>query len=246
MGLEELQMQQGNVLGDSSQDAYPSDISFRRDSMRSSMSSNGTRERHDSEMSDFRPIEPASVKECEVSIKVETEPIIEETSETTTVDVEKTTTVDVEKTTTVDVEKTTTVDVEKNTTAEKTDKKKTPKVKLENELAPMSHVKKVRGKRRKKKMEGERKEALDLKEMRKIKGTKETMEDFLEQEGVFEMDFSDEEKEKERIQMMSMARTVSLPVIEENKFNMTDSWADSQYAAQLHPFSDGDITPIVR
>jgi hypothetical protein len=62
------------------------------------------------------------------------------------------------------------------------------------------------------------------------------------EEGVFEMD-NDEDMPTP---VGNIPRTVSLPIIEENKMEMTEGWASSQYVSAFHPFSDGDLTPIVR
>ncbi|XP_064651749.1 phosphatidate phosphatase LPIN2-like isoform X2 [Lineus longissimus] len=61
------------------------------------------------------------------------------------------------------------------------------------------------------------------------------------EEGVFEMDNEDDIATP----VVNLPRTISLPIIEENKMEMTEGWASSQYVSAFHPFSDGDLTPIV-
>ncbi len=45
--------------------------------------------------------------------------------------------------------------------------------------------------------------------------------------------------------LSTMARTVSLPVIKDS-VQMTEEWCNSHQASAFHPFSDTDITPIMR
>lgn len=46
----------------------------------------------------------------------------------------------------------------------------------------------------------------------------------------------------------SMSKTVSLPIVHESSMIRTESWAINSYHKQshFHPFSDTDITPLVR
>ena len=66
-----------------------------------------------------------------------------------------------------------------------------------------------------------------------------------------EMDLEDPDNEdgssgdRPGLHIGSVARTVSMPIIETKKA-MTEEWANTQYASTCHPFSDGDLTPIVR
>jgi hypothetical protein len=64
------------------------------------------------------------------------------------------------------------------------------------------------------------------------------------EEPLFDLELSGDETDQALL-MTSMGRAVSMPLIED-KHARTDEWASSQYAAALHPFSDGDITPLVR
>lgn len=68
--------------------------------------------------------------------------------------------------------------------------------------------------------------------------------EFHDHEGIFEMDPAS--GDEEILQLTSMGRTVSLPLIEDSRMQMTEEWANSQLASQCYPFSDGDLTPIVR
>lgn len=63
----------------------------------------------------------------------------------------------------------------------------------------------------------------------------------VQEDGLFTLDMSEDEME-----LVSMGRTVSLPAIHGNRHQATEAWANHQYASSCHPFSDGDITPIVR
>ena len=68
------------------------------------------------------------------------------------------------------------------------------------------------------------------------------------EEAMFDMDMDEDELDFSRppaITMTSMGRTVSMPIIR-GKNKRVDEWANTQYASHFHPFSDGDITPIVR
>ena len=61
-------------------------------------------------------------------------------------------------------------------------------------------------------------------------------------EMLFEMELSGEESYPD----LSMSRTVSMPIIDDHRRLMVGEWASSQRASAFHPFSDGDITPIMR
>ncbi len=63
-------------------------------------------------------------------------------------------------------------------------------------------------------------------------------------EGMFSLEMSADEEQIE-LELSSMGRTVSMPIIDPRQAR-TDEWASSQYASAFHPFSDGDLTPIVR
>ena len=69
------------------------------------------------------------------------------------------------------------------------------------------------------------------------------------EEGLFDLELSSDEEEalnkETSIILPNMGRTVSMPIIEE-RLARTEEWASNQYASAFHPFSDGDITPIVR
>ena len=45
-----------------------------------------------------------------------------------------------------------------------------------------------------------------------------------------------------------MSKTVSLPLIQESSIRRTETWAINSYhkSTDMHPFSDTDITPLVR
>jgi len=60
------------------------------------------------------------------------------------------------------------------------------------------------------------------------------------EEILFTLDMSEEEPE-----LVNIARTTSLPMIHGDRKEATEAWASHQYASSCHPFSDGDITPIV-
>ena len=76
-------------------------------------------------------------------------------------------------------------------------------------------------------------------------------------EGVFQLEMSEDDVAMGQLDEcdchVAMASTTTLtdlrqdsqPTIEE-KLQLTDEWADSQFASGLHPFSDGDITPVMR
>ena len=66
----------------------------------------------------------------------------------------------------------------------------------------------------------------------------------IQEETLFDLELSGDEVDQALL-MTTMGRTVSMPLID-HKHARTDEWASSQYAAALHPFSDGDITPLVR
>ena len=78
-------------------------------------------------------------------------------------------------------------------------------------------------------------------------------------EGVFQLELTEDDVATDRVDdcvrsHSAAASTTTLtdiqcqdvkPTIEE-KLRLTDEWADNQFAAGLHPFSDGDITPVMR
>ena len=66
----------------------------------------------------------------------------------------------------------------------------------------------------------------------------------LPDEPLFDLELSGDEIDSGTV-LSSVGRTVSLPLIEDKQVR-TDEWADSQYAAAFHPFSDGDLTPLLR
>ena len=60
---------------------------------------------------------------------------------------------------------------------------------------------------------------------------------------MFDLDLSAEESLDE----LTMSRTVSMPIIDDSRRrDLVGEWASSQHASAFHPFSDGDITPILR
>ena len=68
------------------------------------------------------------------------------------------------------------------------------------------------------------------------------------------MDLSDDEEaemtpvesmEESLMSLTSMGRTISMPVIQDSA-SMTEDWCNSHSASAFHPFSDTDITPIMR
>ena len=61
---------------------------------------------------------------------------------------------------------------------------------------------------------------------------------------VFDMDLSDQDDIDTSL-MGSVSHSTSMPLIADKSF-LTNEWAQSQYASAFHPFSDGDITPVVR
>lgn len=77
-------------------------------------------------------------------------------------------------------------------------------------------------------------------------------------EGVFQLELSEDDVAMGQLDecdchtavastttLTDLRRNDSQPTIEE-KLRLTDEWADSQFASGLHPFSDGDITPVMR
>ena len=65
--------------------------------------------------------------------------------------------------------------------------------------------------------------------------------------GMFEMELSD--SEEGLMNLNTMARTVSMPLMDDAKTNLVPSdelFSHSHQASAFHPFSDTDITPIMR
>jgi len=60
---------------------------------------------------------------------------------------------------------------------------------------------------------------------------------------MFELDMDEDELDFSA--NLSMGHSISMPVIA-GKQQRVDEWANTQYASHFHPFSDGDITPVVR
>ncbi|CAH1773471.1 unnamed protein product [Owenia fusiformis] len=61
-------------------------------------------------------------------------------------------------------------------------------------------------------------------------------EDDFEDQEIFDLDVEGVDEE---------VAAISLPSLEENRNERTDDWANSHYASHFHPFSDGDITPVM-
>jgi len=66
----------------------------------------------------------------------------------------------------------------------------------------------------------------------------------LPDEPLFDLELSSDEIDGTPV-LTSVGRTVSMPLIDHKQVR-TDEWANSQYAAAIHPFSDGDLTPLLR
>ncbi|ELT87039.1 hypothetical protein CAPTEDRAFT_223314 [Capitella teleta] len=62
------------------------------------------------------------------------------------------------------------------------------------------------------------------------------------EEVLFELEMSSEEDDA--MVVPGVCHSMSMPIIQE-KLARTDEWANTQFASAFHPFSDGDITPIV-
>ena len=71
-----------------------------------------------------------------------------------------------------------------------------------------------------------------------------TSDNELGEEVMFDLEMSESEEDL-LLPVMSVGRTVSMPLIDSTQ-QRVDEWANSQYASHLHPFSDGDLTPITR
>ena len=81
----------------------------------------------------------------------------------------------------------------------------------------------------------------------------------IDDEGVFQLELTEDDVAVDRVDdcvrsHSAAASTTTLTDIQcqeiaqtiEEKLRLTDEWADNQFAAGLHPFSDGDITPVMR
>ncbi len=62
---------------------------------------------------------------------------------------------------------------------------------------------------------------------------------------MFDLELSDSEDPALTALASGMGRTHSMPIIEARN-QRTEEWANTQFASAFHPFSDGDLTPLVR
>lgn len=103
-------------------------------------------------------------------------------------------------------------------------------------------------KKRRKKIEQKRREMQNLKDSTFANVSEAEEADNSSVEGqpgenlMFELDMSSEDTCDE----LTMSRTVSMPIIDDQRRQMVGEWRSSQHASAFHPFSDGDITPIMR
>ena len=124
-----------------------------------------------------------------------------------------------------------------------------PNVKLENKLnqskndtSQDSESKSKKRKRRIRKKDSDDVILINRERVRHDTGSN-TSENYGDDEDIFNMDISGDENTESNT---SVTRTVSLPIIQEKRSDMTDSWVGRQFTSDFHPFSDGDITPILR